>query len=105
VISEGVEAEGTLVSAGPLQLEGSFNGSIDCPDLAVGPSGMLTGEIDAKTLRIAGRAQGLIRCDSLDLGSTAYFEGTLECRSLVLSRGARVLGEIRVGKPASEARG
>jgi cytoskeletal protein CcmA (bactofilin family) len=97
VISHGMDITGTIRCRGPLQLEGSLDGSISCPELAVGPTGAIVGDIEARDLRVEGDVQGSIQCDSLDLGSTAAVDGLLECRTLVLAKGAKLTGDVRIG--------
>lgn len=97
IISQGMEISGTIRCRGPLQLEGALEGSISCPDLAIGPTGVIVGDIEARELRVEGDVQGSIQCDTLDMGKTASMDGLLECRSLVLANGARLTGDIRIG--------
>jgi cytoskeletal protein CcmA (bactofilin family) len=97
VISEGVEIVGTLLSPGPMQFEGSMNGSISCQTLALGPTGFVIGDIDSEELHLDGGVKGTIRCETLEMGATAVAHGHLECQVLILQKGARLQGEIKVG--------
>lgn len=96
VISQGITMEGNLHSAGSLHLEGTFIGSLECPELVVGADGAVDGEIRSQEMRLEGEASGSVRSGSVVMGPAAVFDGDLVCRSLSLAAGARLTGDVRV---------
>jgi cytoskeletal protein CcmA (bactofilin family) len=104
IISEGVQIVGTLHCQGPLHLEGAVDGSITCPDLAVGAAGSIIGEVQAVRLRIDGFVTGSIRSEIVEMGPTARVDGILACASLMLAEGAQFLGDVTVDEKESPSR-
>lgn len=97
VLSRGMTIEGEVRSTGPLVIEGRIEGSVDCDELSVGPTGQIEGVIRSLNLQIEGQFEGEATCSALEMGARANFTGTLVCKSLVLASGATVSGEVMVG--------
>jgi cytoskeletal protein CcmA (bactofilin family) len=97
VLSRGMTIIGEVRSTGPLTIEGRIEGSVDCDDLSVGPTGRIEGEIRSVSLQIEGAFEGEAKCSALEMGPKASFKGNLTCKSMALAFGAIVSGDVKVG--------
>lgn len=85
---------GELVSAGELQLDGSFEGRLRCEQLTVGEGGSLKGEAEADTAVIKGHFSGQLVARSVRIASTATVEGDIYQDNIAIEAGAAIKGRL-----------
>ena len=82
-------------SAGEVQIDGQFEGTVRCKLLIVGSQGAIKGEIIADEVTVVGQVNGDIRGRKVELLSTAEVEGDILHESLEVQSGAFLNGNCR----------
>ena len=77
IISFGTKIKGNILSGDVIHIDGSLEGNIVCEELIIGSRGHVYGQIKAKNLSIYGMLQG-----------------SAEAENVMISKGARVMGDI-----------
>ncbi len=85
---------GELVSAGELQLDGSFEGRLRCEQLTIGEGGSLKGEAEADTAVIKGHFSGQLVARSVRITATATVEGDIHQDNIAIEAGATIKGRL-----------
>ena len=116
IVGKEAEFKGTLLSSGLIRIEGRFEGEIAHKgDIAIGESGLVHANIQARNLTVAGTITGNIDVSGkLELLPTAKVTGDIAVASLVIAEGAlfkgtstmRAAGEqagVGEGRPVASA--
>ena len=94
-VGGGLTVEGSIFSAGDLQIEGKVKGSVRCRSLVVGEDGQISGEVVAEEVVIKGRIVGPIRGKFVMLKPDSHVEGDVYYQSLVVQLGAVFKGRMQ----------
>ena len=94
-IGGGLTVEGSVVSAGDLQIEGRVRGGVSCRSLVVGEHGQIAGEVVAEEVVVKGRVLGPIRGNFVMLKPDSHVEGDVYYQSLVVQMGAVFKGRMQ----------
>ncbi len=96
--------EGTMKVQGGVRIDGAVRGRISASEaLAVGDSGTVEAELDAKTAVIGGKVFGNIFAqDKIELQSKAVVEGDITTKNLVVEEGAVFHGRCNMKDSSSE---
>ena len=87
--------QGTLISAGELQIDGRVEGDIRAAAIVVGDNAVIMGDISAEELTVRGRVEGNIRARKVQLCATCHVEGTILHEALSIEAGAFFEGNCR----------
>jgi cytoskeletal protein CcmA (bactofilin family) len=98
-INHGTELVGELNSDGDIRIEGVVRGTIRCKaKLAIGPSGVVEGDIICKNADVEGKILGDVEVgDTLILKATASIDGNIHTGKMVIENGARFNGVCTMG--------
>jgi cytoskeletal protein CcmA (bactofilin family) len=103
IISADVVIDGSLVTAGELQIDGTVNGSVRAHSCVVDMQGVVQGEIVAEEVYVRGRVIGPIRGNHVQLHAGAHVEGDVINQTIAIENGAYIYGSIRRSEnPMSE---
>lgn len=94
IIGDGVSVEGTLKTAGDIQINGGFKGKlITNGDVVVGEKAQVLANINAQSVYIAGEVIGNINAmDKLEIMETGCVEGDVSSSALVIEAGGVLKG-------------
>ncbi|MBF0561928.1 MAG: polymer-forming cytoskeletal protein [Alphaproteobacteria bacterium] len=95
IISYEMRLHGDIISTGDVQIDGVVDGHIRCATLTVGPTGTVSGEVDAEAARIHGNMTGQLRAKSVFLAGTARMVGDITHENLAIEPGAFLNGHCR----------
>ncbi len=98
-INHGTVVEGTIESDGDLRIEGTIRGTLQTKaKVAVGPTGLIEGDVHCKSADIEGRITGDIEVSEvLTLKATARVEGNIYTAKIVIENGAHFDGICNMG--------
>ncbi|MBR2298961.1 MAG: polymer-forming cytoskeletal protein [Alphaproteobacteria bacterium] len=77
IISFGTRIKGNILSGDVIHIDGTIEGNIMCEELIIGSKGHVYGQIKAKNLSIYG-----------------FLQGSSEAENVIITKGARVIGDI-----------
>jgi cytoskeletal protein CcmA (bactofilin family) len=100
VISEEVVLTGNIKTPGALNIEGTVIGDLEVISLVIGPTGVLKGNVNCKSLNIRGKFNGTSVCKDLIVASSAQIDAKVTYQELTLQRGAGLRGELHVANYA-----
>ncbi len=94
IIGAGVSITGNIEDAGDIRIDGQITGDISSGgNLILGETGVIKGNVNAKSADIAGKITGrIITKDKIVLEKTASVTGDIVCRTLVVEEGASFTG-------------
>jgi len=95
IISADLTVNGTLVSAGDLQIEGHVEGDIKAGSLVIGEKASIDGDLYAEEAAIRGHVRGNIRARKVTLCTTGRVEGNILHEALSMEAGAYFEGNCR----------
>lgn len=95
VVGPRMVIQGDLYSPGEIVVHGTVRGNIVCRDLTLGLDPEVTSEITADSVRICGKFNGQIQARKVVLTRTARVSGEIRHSSLEIEPGAEVEGDIR----------
>ncbi len=95
IISGDLVVNGTLTSAGDLQIDGRVDGDIRSVGLVIGEKAEIHGEIYADDLTVRGKVFGAIRARKVQLCATCRVEGDILHEAFAVESGAFFEGNIR----------
>jgi cytoskeletal protein CcmA (bactofilin family) len=95
IISGDLTVNGTLTSAGDMQVDGRVEGDIRSNGLVIGEKAEIHGEIFAEDLTVRGKVVGRIRARKVLLCSTSHVEGDILHEAFAVEAGAFFEGNIR----------
>ena len=105
ILSPDLRIEGNLRCLGDLQIDGEVCGDIHSRSLTLGEGATVKGAIEAEHARICGTVEGQVRATTVVLTRTARVSGDILHEDLTIESGAYVDGHCRrleraQGKPA-----
>jgi cytoskeletal protein CcmA (bactofilin family) len=103
-VSRNINVSGKLVFQEPVRIEGSFRGEVSSSDLVViTEEGAVIGQVKTPRLLILGQLQGdVVGSKSVVLGPRSRVKGRIEVERLTVCEGARVEGDLVVGRVPSD---
>jgi cytoskeletal protein CcmA (bactofilin family) len=99
-VSRNINVSGKLVFQEPVRIEGRFRGEVSSSDLVViSEGGMVDGRVKTPRLLILGMLQGdILGSKSVVLGPRSRVKGRIEAERLTVCEGARLEGDLVVGR-------
>ncbi|MEM6499740.1 MAG: polymer-forming cytoskeletal protein [Pseudomonadota bacterium] len=91
-----------IVAQQTLQVDGEVQGDVLGSQIIVGPTGKVTGLVNAERVQVNGAVFGTIRGVEVTLSSSAVVEGDIFHQSFVLEQGAHFEGRSRRPKDRAE---
>ncbi len=88
IVSANLKIVGKLITEGELQIDGTVEGDVNCKQLTVGESAVVSGEITADEVEVHGRVEGQIKARSVHVKKTARVVGDIWHDSLSMEAGA-----------------
>lgn len=98
-IAAGSRVVGDIVGSTDLIVEGRVEGKLDMKSgVLVGTSGVVDGEIRARTVRVAGKVNGNVEgLDEIEILPEGRVEGDIVSPRVMISPGAYFKGQVRMG--------
>jgi cytoskeletal protein CcmA (bactofilin family) len=107
MLGQGCKIKGDIELQGTIRIDGTFEGSISCPDsLIIGKSGVVKADVKVKNAVIGGKLVGNISASSkIELQSGSHVEGDIQTPRLVIDEGVFFEGNCKMGsaQPGSSA--
>ena len=95
-ISESLQVEGDIRSAGSIDVSGLINGSVYVDDMTISESGSVRGNLEVRKLEINGHVEGKISAETVMLGKSAVVKGDIFFKNtLKTEEGADIDGYIK----------
>ncbi len=94
MISSDLKITGDLESTGDITIEGSVEGKIKCRTLTVGENPAHNCSVEADTVRIYGTFSGDVRAQKVVLTKNAKVTGDIYHESLEVEEGAQLEGRL-----------
>ena len=95
IISADLLVQGSLISQGDMQIDGTVEGDIRSVTLMIGNGATVKGEIVAEEVVVRGRVEGRIRARRVQLDATAVVVGDILQEQLTVAAGATFEGSCR----------
>jgi cytoskeletal protein CcmA (bactofilin family) len=95
IISGDLTVNGTLTSAGDVQIDGCVEGDVHSAGLVIGEKAHIRGEIVAEDVTVRGRVDGSIRARKVLLCSSCHVEGNILHEAFAVEAGAFFEGNCR----------
>lgn len=95
IISADMVINGTLVSAGDIQIDGRVEGDVRSVGLVIGDKAEIHGEIYAEDVTVRGKVMGRIRARKVLLAATSHVEGDILHEAFAVESGAFFEGNCR----------
>lgn len=93
IISGGTKITGNIVDGDIVHIDGKLEGDvISAKELVVGSSGVIKGNVQAKSLELYGELTGKIKVENLFIASTAKFVGDAVYQTIAIEPGAVLVG-------------
>ena len=103
VLGEGTQIDGDISSNGDLRVDGTINGNLSTKGKCVlGTSGVITGNIQAKSCDLSGKVEGNIRVsDLLLIKSSGRVNGDINTSKMIVENGGQFNGSCVMGNAVS----
>jgi len=95
LIGAGLTIVGRLECAGDLQIEGTVDGEVRGQGVRIGSGAVVKGAVVGEIVQLAGMIEGNIEADSVILTKTARVSGDICYQSLQIEEGAYFAGHSR----------
>jgi cytoskeletal protein CcmA (bactofilin family) len=95
IISADLVVNGTLTSAGDIQIDGRVDGDVRTGGLVIGDKAVINGQIFAEEVTVRGRVEGSIRARKVLLCATSHVEGDILHEAFAVETGAFFEGNCR----------
>ena len=94
VIAAGTKLTGQIVAGEDLRIDGTIEGGINCQGkIIIGPSSLVTGDIDCANLELMGKINGNITCsDNIVLRNMSQLVGDIKTKTIEIEPGASFTG-------------
>ena len=103
ILGEGATFEGNISCEGSMRIEGKLKGNIKADHtLVVGPSGSVTGDINAKGVIIFGYVKGKIDSGLLEIKSTGRVIGEVVIEILITETGGIMRAKCEMKDPVAQ---
>ncbi len=105
-VSRNINVSGKLVFQEPVRVEGHLRGEVTSSDLVViSEGGVVDGRVKTPRLLVLGTLHGdIIGSKSVVLGPRSRVKGRVEVESLTVCEGARLEGDVVVGRARDKDR-
>lgn len=95
ILGEGVTFTGTIEAQGLASINGTVQGKIRSHELAIGPKGVVAGEIEANLIDVRGMLSEKIVClDHLVIHRTGMVSGQLDYANIEIEKGGQFEGQM-----------
>jgi cytoskeletal protein CcmA (bactofilin family) len=95
IITEDVVIEGSLISGGELQIDGTVNGDVRAHAIVIDSQGVVHGEVIAEEVLVRGRIIGPIRGIHVHVYAGGHVQGDVINETISVDNGAYIDGTIR----------
>jgi len=95
IISANLQVEGTLRSAGDIQIDGRVLGDVISRSVTISQEAQVQGQVTCETARIDGYLSGEVRAKSVLISKSAHITGDVVHESLSIEAGAHIEGNLR----------
>src|SRR5471032_429881 len=95
IISADMVINGTLNSAGDIQIDGRVEGDVRSVGLVIGDKAEIHGEVLAEDVTVRGKVVGRIRARKMLLAATSHVEGDILHEAFAVESGAFFEGNCR----------
>jgi len=104
-IAEGTRVEGEVTGSTELLVEGELAGTLRIEARAVvGSSGVVRGEIEARSVMVAGEVYGDVRGrERVEVGASGRIEGDISAPRVTIAEGAFFKGKVEMGESGRAA--
>jgi len=79
--------KGTYSGSGDMELDGSFEGTLNVTNLHIKKSGILMGHVLAQSIVVEGEINADIQAENLHLKSTGVVDGDVMYRNIIIDSG------------------
>ena len=86
--------KGTYSGSGDMELHGSFEGTLNVTNLHIKKSGILMGNVSAKSIVVEGEMNADIQAENLYLKSTGIVDGEVIYRNIVIDLGGLLKSQM-----------
>lgn len=102
IVGPGMTFVGDCTTNGSIRVEGTVEGSVRAGrSVAVGPAGLVTGDVRARDATIAGSVRGTLVAEGrLQLQESSRLDGDVFARTVQVGEGAVVNANVRMGEDA-----
>ena len=99
VVAAGTKVKGEVTGSASLIVDGVVEGRLHLEnEVAVGADGLVTGEINARSVRIGGKVKGNIQgVEMIEVLSSGSVEGDVRSPRVVIADGAFFKGKVEMG--------
>ncbi len=97
-ITEGIKFKGEITGQAGIVIDGEVEGRLDMQSaVVVGPSGVVNGDINAKSVKVAGKVLGNVKAaDTFELEASGRIEGDVTSPRVVIAEGAFFKGNVEM---------
>ncbi len=95
IVSAGLQVEGTLRSAGDIQIDGRVIGDVICRSVTIAEDAQVQGQVLCETARIDGYLSGEVRAKTVQISKSAKITGDVVHETLAIEAGAHIEGRLR----------
>jgi len=86
--------KGTYSGSGDMELDGSFEGTLNVTNLHIKKSGILMGHVLAKSIVVEGEINADIHAENLHLKSTGVVDGDVMYRNIIIDSGGLLKSQM-----------
>ncbi len=90
-----MQVEGTLRSAGGIQVDGRVIGDVGSRSVTIGQEAHVQGQISCETARIDGYLSGEVRAKSVVISKSAHIAGDVVHETVAIEAGAHIEGSLK----------
>ncbi len=95
IISADMKINGSVISDGEMQIDGTIDGDVQAASLTIGSSGKIIGEVRGETVVIRGHVKGAVRAKKVELETGADVHGDIVHSSLSIHGDANFEGQVK----------
>lgn len=94
-LSEDLEINGDVRSAGPVEVMGKITGTVRASDVHIAVTGQVVGQVAALNLSVQGAVEGKIVAKSVTLAASARVQADVIHELITIETGARFEGTLK----------
>lgn len=95
IISGDMNIVGNLFSEGTIEIAGRIEGNIKCDTLNIHPTGLVKGDVIAKSVKINGEVNGVVKSKQVIIAEKGKVHGFVVYESLSITEGAVIFGQLK----------
>ncbi len=95
IIAANLQVEGTLRSAGDIQVDGRVIGDVISRAITIGTDAHVQGHVTCETARIDGYLSGELRAKSVVVSKSAHITGDVLHETVAIEAGAHIEGNLK----------